>query len=57
MANFVSYKPGKVRIGLSVNNILDQRHYSYQVFSGLDRFTYDYSLRGREFILSFRFTQ
>lgn len=53
----VYYKLRKLRIGLSVNNILDQRHYSYQIFSGLDRFTYDYSLRGREFILSLRFTQ
>ncbi len=40
-----------------MRNILDCRSYSYTIFSALDRFTYDYSLRGRELIVSFSFTR
>lgn len=53
----VSYDVGKMRIGFEVRNLLDCRNYSYTVFSGLDRFSYDYSLRGREFILSLTLTR
>ena len=50
-----SFKP--FRIGLSVDNILNQKHYSYTVFNGLDRFSYDYRLRGRQFVVSLSFTK
>lgn len=40
-----------------VSNIFDARHYAYTVFSGLDSFTYDYRLRGREFLVSICFTK
>ncbi|MDE6785491.1 MAG: hypothetical protein K2J46_00420, partial [Muribaculaceae bacterium] len=49
------YKWKKVRFTGEVRNILNQKSYSYTVFSGLDRFTYDYRLRGREFILSLEY--
>ncbi|MDE6342587.1 MAG: carboxypeptidase-like regulatory domain-containing protein [Muribaculaceae bacterium] len=51
----VVYKIKKMRLTGEVRNILNQRNYSYTLFSGLDRFTYDYRLRGREFILSLEY--
>ena len=50
------YKWKKVRLTGEVRNIFSQKSYSYTVFSGLDRFSYDYRLRGREFILSFEYS-
>lgn len=52
----MSYAIGKFRIGADLRNILDCKSYSYTIFSGLDRFSYDYALRGRESILSLTFT-
>lgn len=51
------YRLKKFRFGVEMRNILDCRSYSYTIFSALDRFTYDYSLRGRELIVSFSFTR
>ena len=53
----VSYKFSYFRIGADLNNILNTRHYSYTIFSGINRFSYDYTLRGREFLISFSFTR
>ena len=50
------YKWKKIRLTGEVRNILNQKSYSYTVFSGLDRFTYDYRLRGRELILSLEYS-
>ena len=52
----VSYKIKAVTLKLSANNLLDQKHYSYTVFSGLDTHSYDFTLRPRELILSVQFT-
>lgn len=48
----LTYSHRKLRFGIEVRNIFDCRSYSYTVFSALDRFTYDYTLRGREFIFT-----
>ncbi|MDE5850110.1 MAG: TonB-dependent receptor [Muribaculaceae bacterium] len=50
-----SYKWKKIRLTGELRNILNQKSYSYTVFSGLDRFSYDYRLRRREFILSLEY--
>lgn len=52
-----SYKFSSFRVGVDLNNLLNTRHYSYTVFSGINRFSYDYALRGREFLISFMFTR
>ena len=49
------YKIKKIRLTGEVRNILNQKSYSYTIFNALDRFTYDYRLRGREFILSLEY--
>lgn len=51
----VVYKIRKIRLAGEVRNILNQKSYSYTVFNALDRFTYDYRLRGRELILSLEY--
>ena len=53
----MSYKFSYYRIGIDMNNILNSRHYSYTIFSGINQFSYDYSLRGREILISFSFTR
>ena len=53
----MSYKFAYFRIGIDMNNILNTKHYSYTVFSGINKFSYDYTLRGREILLSFSFTK
>ena len=52
-----SYKFSSFRIGVDLNNLLNTKHYSYTVFSGINKFSYDYSLRGREILISFSFTR
>ena len=52
----VSYKIKSFTLMLSANNLLDQTHYTYTVFSGLDTHSYDYTLRPREIVLSVQFT-
>ena len=53
----VSYKFSYYRIGIDLNNLLNTSHYSYTVFSGINKFSYDYSLRGREILISFSVTR
>ena len=50
------YKIRKIRLTGEVRNILNQKSYSYTVLSGLDRFSYDYRLKGREFIVSLEYS-
>ena len=53
---YAVYKYKKFRFSLRMRNILNCRSYSYTIFSGLDRFSYDYSLRGRQLIAKVSFT-
>lgn len=45
------------RFSLQLNNLLNARHYAYTLFTGLNNFSYDYYLRGRELIFSVSFTK
>lgn len=42
----------KLRLRLELNNLLNKKAYNYTVYSSLNSYTYDYRLRGREFLLS-----
>lgn len=53
----ISYKIGKVKLTLRADNILDTRTYYYSLYSGLDTYTYTYSLRPRTVSLSVKFTK
>ena len=43
-------------IRLSVQNVLDKRHYTYAVFAGPYRYTYDYNLCGRTYMATVTLT-
>lgn len=47
------WKSKRCVLRLSADNLLDKRHYAYTIYSGVDRFSYDYALRGRQVMLSF----
>lgn len=47
----------KFRICIDLNNILHRKEYAYTIFDGLNRFSYQYRLRGREVLVSFRIIQ
>ena len=47
----------KLRICIDLNNILHRKEYAYTIFDGLNRFSYQYRLRGREVLVSFRIIQ
>lgn len=51
------YKHKSLRFGLTLRNILNSKAFSYNVFNGLDRFSYSYALRGRELLLSVTFVK
>ena len=36
---------------LELDNLLNQRHYAYTVFDGINTYTYDYGLCGRTIML------
>lgn len=48
----IQYKIKSCKLSFEMYNILDLKRYSYTLFNGLDSYSYDYRLRGREFILS-----
>lgn len=52
-----TYRIKSLRLRLTLNNMLNQKSYSYVVYSGLDTYAYDYALRGREVIFSLIFTK
>ncbi len=45
-----------LRYTLELNNIFNERSYNYSVFSGINTYSYSYSLRGRELLLSITLT-
>lgn len=53
---YMAYKFKKFRISLRLRNLFDCRNYSYTVFNGLDRFNYNYTLRGRQLVAKISFT-
>lgn len=42
----------KIRLRLEMNNLLNKKSYNYTVYSGLNSYTYDYRMRGRELLFS-----
>lgn len=52
----LEWSKGKVRASILVHNIFDTRSYAYSIFTGLDTFSYDFALRGREVLLSVTYT-
>lgn len=50
----VKYRFKKAEIELALNNIFDNRQYSYTTFAGLNSYSYNYALRGREIMLTVR---
>ena len=45
------YKFKRLVLRLELDNLLNQRHYAYTIFNGINTYTYDYSLCGRTAIL------
>ncbi len=45
------YKFKRLVLRLELDNLLNQRHYSYTIFNGINTYTYDYSLCGRTAML------
>jgi TonB dependent receptor. len=45
-----------LRYTLELNNIFNEQSYNYSVFSGINTYSYSYSLRGRELLLSITLT-
>lgn len=52
----VEWSKGKVRASFQVHNLFDTKSYAYSIFTGLDTFSYDFALRGREFLFSVTYT-
>ncbi len=51
----VSYKFKRIELELVIKNILNNKSYGYTILSGLDSFSYNYNLRGREILLKIKF--
>mgnify|MGYP002623887301 FL=1 len=47
----VQYKLKQCVLRLELSNLLNQRHYSYTLFDGINTYTYDYGLCGRTIML------
>ena len=45
------YKLKHLVLRLELDNLLNQRHYAYTVFDGINTYTYDYGLCGRTIML------
>ena len=52
----LSFRHRSMQLSLDLRNLLNQRSYSYTIYSTVNTFTYDYRLRGRELIMTLRFT-
>ena len=52
----LSFRHRSMQLSLDLRNLLNQKFYSYTIYSAVNTFTYDYRLRGRELILTLRFT-
>lgn len=53
----LSYQWRAWRFSLGLNNLLDLRHYRYTLYEGINSYSYDYGLRGRQILLSITFTK
>ena len=45
------YKWKRLVLRLELDNLLNQRHYAYTIFNGINTYTYDYTLCGRTVLL------
>ena len=45
------YKWKRLVLRLELDNLLNQRHYAYTLFNGINTYTYDYGLCGRTVML------
>ena len=45
------YKCKRLVLRLELDNLLNQRHYAYTIFNGINTYTYDYTLCGRTVML------
>ena len=45
------YKFKRLVLRLELDNLLNQRHYAYTIFNGINTYTYDYGLCGRTIML------
>ena len=45
------YKFKRLVLRLELDNLLNQRHYAYTIFNGINTYTYDYTLCGRTIML------
>lgn len=45
------YKRKRLVLRLELDNLLNQRHYAYTLFNGINTYTYDYTLCGRTVVL------
>ncbi len=45
------YKWERLVLRLELDNLLNQRHYAYTLFNGINTYTYDYGLCGRTVML------
>ena len=45
------YKFKRLVLRLELDNLLNQRHYTYTIFDGINTYTYDYTLCGRTVML------
>jgi len=52
----LSFRHRSMQLSLNLRNLLNQKSYSYTIYSTVNTFTYDYRLRGRELIMTLRFT-
>lgn len=46
----------KWRLSFDINNLFDQKNYTYSLFSTINEYSYNYKLRGREYVLRATFT-
>ena len=49
------YKWKRLVLRLELTNLLNQRHYAYTIFNGINTYTYDYSLCGRTALMRLTF--
>ncbi len=52
----LSFRHRSLQVSLDLRNLLNQKSYTYTIYSTVNTFTHDYRLRGRELIMTLRFT-
>ena len=53
----ISFRRKALRYALNLNNIFNQRHYSYSEYNMVNTYSFNYDLRGRELLFSITFTK